>query len=591
MKEKWRRGHLGRFWDTESFKNFNYVRQPITKEETDAWEAKGYDYVKSFTGMMYDNRNPLPDWVQNFKSLFYTYKNMTFTFYKMSTLEIMPEHSDHYRTYIKLHDSKYENVHRILVMLEDWKPGHYLEIDGVGITNWIAGDYFIWKNDCKHAAANIGIEDRYTLQITCEEIEENDTWSKLHWYNIPDLTSKLTSSIDFMKRIRSFVPETKIDSPMFIYMFNETITELETIIHDGSTRNILNEKGLVFYLTEPLCSYIAGSPQWHPPKGTKHSMMFYSEFKGFERPQQFRADELDSIERYVIRNQLTNVKVYTCDYNAKKWYPYYSDFIEIDYDDLFVKSVLPKQIFDPIVEPNFTKKFICLNWRYTPHRQMLAGYVAPLSSYVSWYFRGEIAVIGKQHWIDIFNIQMRDPEVFGKLIGGIEYLNINSPMNVDLEITEPVVIMHSYFKHCMPNGTLYDHTKGETNIQKLEQAYRDVFCDIVTESRFAQPTGNYSEKTYQPMWFKKPFVLGAPPYTLKLLKEHGFKTFSDFWDESYDNVEIHEERLLKIFEVIDFINSKTIEELQDMYTQMEPILEHNYNLIKEKLPFIKAEKP
>jgi hypothetical protein len=85
------------------------------------------------------------------------------------------------------------------------------------------------------------------------------------------------------------------------------------------------------------------------------------------------------------------------------------------------------------------------------------------------------------------------------------------------------------------------------------------------------------------MWYKKPFVLGAPPYTLKLLKEHGFKTFSDFWDESYDSITVHEERLLKIFEVIDFINSKSIEELQEMYIQMKPILEHNYNLIKEKL--------
>jgi hypothetical protein len=216
---------------------------------------------------------------------------------------------------------------------------------------------------------------------------------------------------------------------------------------------------------------------------------------------------------------------------------------------------------------------------------MLAGYIAPMSSHVSWYFRGEPSVVGKQHWIDIFNIQMRDPNVFGKLCGGLEYLNIHSPMNVDLDIKDPVVILHSYFKHCMPNGTLFEHTNGDSNIAniKLEEAYRDVFCDIVTESRFAQPTSNYSEKTFHPMWYKKPFILGAPPFTLKLLKQEGFKTFSDFWDESYDSITLHEERILKIFEVIDFINSKNIEELQEMYVQMKPILEHNFNLINEKL--------
>jgi hypothetical protein len=318
--------------------------------------------------------------------------------------------------------------------------------------------------------------------------------------------------------------------------------------------------------------------------------MFYSEFEGFERPQQFRADELDSIERYVIRNQLTNVKVYTCDYDAKKWYPYYSDFMQIGYDDLFVKSVLPKKVYNPEVEPNFTKKFICLNWRYTPHRQMLAAYVAPLSSHVSWYFRGELEIIGRQYWCDLFEIEIKNPTLFTKLITGIEMLNRHSPMNVDLNLTEPVTILHSYFRHCMPNGTLFDHTKGELDENKMEESYRDVFCDIVTESRFAQPTGNYSEKTFHPMWFKKPFVLAAPPNTLKLLKEHGFKTFSDFWDESYDSITIHEERLLKIFEVIDFINNKSIEELQEMYVQMKPILEHNYNLIKEKLPPIGIQK-
>lgn len=584
MKEKWKRGHIGRFWDSNSFKEFDYVRQPITQEEVDEWVSKGYDYVKSFTGTMYDSRNVMPDWVLSLKGVFHQYDKMTFTFYKMSTLEIMPEHSDHYRTYIKLFNPKIKNIRRILVMLEDWKPGHYLEIDGVGITNWIAGDYFIWKTNCPHAAANIGVEDRYTLQITCEEKEVDDTWSKLHWYNIPDLNPKKVSFMYYMERITNFIPEDTMQNPVFIYMFNEQITELENITHDEYTRNKLNEKGLTFYLTEPLCSYVEGAPQWYPPKGTKHSMMFYSEFKGFERPQQFRADELDSIERYIIRNQLTNVKVYTCDYDAKKWYPYYSQFMDVDYDDLFVKAVLPKEVYNPKVEPSFTKKFICLNWRYTPHRQLLAAYIAPLSSYVSWYFRGELAVVGKQSWIDVFNIQMRNPDVFGKLIGGIEYLNIQSPMNVDLDIKESVVILHPYFRQSMPHGTIYNHNLGENNGPKLEEAYSDVFCDIVTESRFAQPTANYSEKTFQSMWYKKPFVLGAPPHTLKLLKEHGFKTFSDFWDESYDDIEIHEERLLRIFEVIDFINSKSIEELQEMYIKMKPILEHNFNLLKLKLP-------
>ena len=85
------------------------------------------------------------------------------------------------------------------------------------------------------------------------------------------------------------------------------------------------------------------------------------------------------------------------------------------------------------------------------------------------------------------------------------------------------------------------------------------------------------------MWYKKPFVLAAPPYTLKYLKEQGFKTFSDFWDESYDDIEDHQERMFKIIDVIDFINSKSIDELRQIYLQMIPILEHNEKLVEETI--------
>jgi hypothetical protein len=159
-------GHIEPFWD-HSFKTFNYVRQPITDEEVNQWQSQGYDNVKSFTGMLYDSRNPMPTWIDRFKNMF-GLKNQTYTFYKMQTLEIMPTHSDHFRTYSKLFDADRNNVCRVLVMLEDWKPGHYLEVDGYGVVNWSAGDYFFWKFDVPHAASNIGIEDRYTLQITGE---------------------------------------------------------------------------------------------------------------------------------------------------------------------------------------------------------------------------------------------------------------------------------------------------------------------------------------------------------------------------------------------------------------------------------------
>jgi hypothetical protein len=569
---KWRRGHVGRFWYTEEVKNLNYTKQPITQDEVDQWVSKGYDYVKSFTGSMYDNKNPMPEFINRLKDIFYNYKNLTFTFYKMSTLEIMPEHSDHYNTYMKLYGADYKNVHRILLMLEDWKPGHYLEIDGTGIINWVAGDYFIWENDCKHAAANIGVEDRYTLQITAEILSDNSTDYKLHWYNIPDRESKTESSQYYMNRVLNGVTDNIRNEPLYIYMLNQQIVELETIIHDQSTVPYLNEKGITFYLTEPLCGYT------RLPR--KHTLSIYSEFKGDEDSSALRADELDSIKEYVIRNKLTNVNVYTCDYDAKTYYPYYKSFMNIETDDLFIRTIPQKTVFHTNVKAAFNKKFICLNWRFTPHRQLLAAYLSQKSSTISWYFRGDLPVVGHYNWISIFSL--RDPKYFNTLIDGITYLNANAPLSVDLPDVESISLYDTAHGEFIPNSQILNNSSNEI----IENAYLNVFCDIVTESRFAQPTGNFSEKVFHPIWYKKPFVLAAPPHTLKYLKEEGYKTFNEFWDESYDDCENHEERLMKIFDVIDFIDSKSIDELREMYEQMKPILKHNYDLIKQKLPTV-----
>jgi hypothetical protein len=580
MKEKWKRGNVGRFWDLLCFKKFDYVRQPLMQEEIDDWVGQGYDYVKSFSGSMYDNRNPMPDWVDNFKGLF-DYKNMTFTFYKMSPLEIMPPHVDHFNTYMKLHLAEYKNVVRILVMLEDWKPGHYLEIDGVGIVNWVAGDYFIWNSDVPHAASNIGTEDRYSLQISAEKIQSTDVWRKLHWYNIPDLSVKRESMVDpYLTHIREFLHNPT--KPYYIYMYNQNIPEFDNINHNEETVKFLNDTGVNICLYEPLCGYTFSGNN----KKNKHNREFYSEFTGEELPNSFRADELDSILSYIKRNKLTNVTVHTCDYGVAEHYSYYNDYMKLIYNDLFIKTCRPINVQDKELQNNFNKKFISANWRYTPHRHLIATAVAPLDSYVSWYYKADFHTISKSNWYDFEQWKEKYRTEFDRMVVGTQYLNNNVPLNLDLDIVEPILVsLDKKNTPYFPNNVLYDNSSqiidGNNNL--LEEFYKDIFCDIVTESRYAQPTANFSEKVFQPMWYKKPFVLVAPPYTLKCLREQGFKTFSDFWDESYDEVTSHEERLRKIFEVIDFINNKPIDELRDMLYHMSDILYHNELMVRKTI--------
>jgi hypothetical protein len=73
--------------------------------------------------------------------------------------------------------------------------------------------------------------------------------------------------------------------------------------------------------------------------------------------------------------------------------------------------------------------------------------------------------------------------------------------------------------------------------------------------------------------------LVAPPKSLEYLHLLGFKTFNEFWDESYDDELDHEARLKKIFRLIDNIDSYQIDDLQMLYEKMKGIIEHNFNML------------
>lgn len=574
------RGYMGRYWNAADFKNFNYVEEPITDAEVQTWRAKGYDHVKSFTGQMYDNRNPMPAWVDRFRKRFWNYKNLTFTFYKMPPLTIMPEHVDHYKRYRELFNAPYDSIVRILIMLEDWKPGHYLEIAGEGIVNWSAGDFFIWEAGVPHAASNIGVDDRYTLQITGTKIEWDEVWRKLHWYNIPNLPSKASSFDPYLvNKIINKIPDND-SQPFYVYLYNEKIKQLEYIKHDEATIETLNEKGVDIYLYEPLCSYINNCRDEYVEGGTKHSMHFYSEFSGQEDIRDLRSDELDSILVYKDNNNLTNIRIHTCDYQVEQYYSWYTKKgLQLYEDDLFLISADTMKLHNSTLSTEFNTKFISLNWRWTLHRHLIVSWLQTTSSkHISWPYKSDIDHLTGTPWLDIFNLSLSNEKIYFRILQGLNDLNEKVPVCIDIQLSEPTTHTHAYHKSILPFGkTVYEFSQKD-NSERVEEFYRDSFVDIVTESRFAQFTSNYSEKAYQAMFYKKPFIMVAPPYTLQYMKTHGFQTFSEFWDESYDTETDHQKRLFKIFELIDAIDSMSIEDCRAMYKEMLPIIEHNWKL-------------
>jgi hypothetical protein len=156
------------FWDNE-FKHLDYIQEPFNDPvSVNLWISQGYQ--AKICGDLCDMRHQLPTWTSKFIDIYTElgWKNIGLAFYRMRTGTVMPVHSDLYRRYIELFDltGKEKTIRRALVLLENWNSGHYLEVSGIPIVNWQAGDVVEWIYDTPHMAANIGLEDRYTLQIT-----------------------------------------------------------------------------------------------------------------------------------------------------------------------------------------------------------------------------------------------------------------------------------------------------------------------------------------------------------------------------------------------------------------------------------------
>ena len=158
------------FWDDE-YKHLKYKKLPFNNQyDVSKWREKGYNQdERYFTGQMCGHNEVQPSWndkIVEWVREEFELEDIGCCYYRMVTNEILPTHGDDYKLYREKFDCELDDISRIIVFLEDWKSGHYFEMGGEPKVNWKAGNYIIWKGGVEHMAANIGVDDRYTLQIT-----------------------------------------------------------------------------------------------------------------------------------------------------------------------------------------------------------------------------------------------------------------------------------------------------------------------------------------------------------------------------------------------------------------------------------------
>lgn len=114
------------------------------------------------------------------------------------------------------------------------------------------------------------------------------------------------------------------------------------------------------------------------------------------------------------------------------------------------------------------------------------------------------------------------------------------------------------------------------------------FLFVVTETCFWQSKTHLTEKIFKPIVLRMPFLLVGCAHNLSYLRSYGFKTFGDYWNEDYDNITDGVKRLQAITKIIKDINSMSKKQQKAMLLDMQPILEHNYNLFNNPA-FIRRE--
>jgi hypothetical protein len=118
-------------------------------------------------------------------------------------------------------------------------------------------------------------------------------------------------------------------------------------------------------------------------------------------------------------------------------------------------------------------------------------------------------------------------------------------------------------------------TPEHFNISKI---YHTFFLEIVCETYSRGNSFYPTEKLWRPIINRTPFIIQGPKNYIKNLHRIGFKTFSNWFDESHSQDE-YDYQPIAICRTLNRISSLSITDLEGMYIDMKDTLEHNYQIL------------
>jgi hypothetical protein len=137
-------------------------------------------------------------------------------------------------------------------------------------------------------------------------------------------------------------------------------------------------------------------------------------------------------------------------------------------------------------------------------------------------------------------------------------------------------------KYELPGIEPEDYPRWGKDQDIYELPYVDTVCSIVSETNDNDYEVFMTEKIWKPIMAQHVFVVHGNYLYLQQLREMGFKTFGNYFDESYDLEQDPDKRIDKIVSLCEDLKTK---KWQDIYLQTKALRQHNYDTMfnKEKL--------
>lgn len=114
---------------------------------------------------------------------------------------------------------------------------------------------------------------------------------------------------------------------------------------------------------------------------------------------------------------------------------------------------------------------------------------------------------------------------------------------------------------------------GDTKTTHFKQSYDNTYCSLITETSYENNEEHVTEKSFKPFINLHLGIFLAPYKHIERLKQFGFKTFGEFWDEGYDNIESPKDRMNAVVKLVKELNNSG--KLKELYLKAKDIMEYN----------------